>query len=165
MIKSDSLPSFRLSNSSLESHFQDPQVPSMAGHRDRALSVTAATGEPKGRELTQPPPVRKQNVGKDVTRAPPVPSADRSLPLSSEKDFVVRQRRGKESLRSSPQKRPPNMQLWWQGCETQPKHSCDPVFVTLQTSTVWECPPSRAPRLTEEEERQKKRTLFQMPSQ
>ncbi|XP_063137194.1 microtubule-associated serine/threonine-protein kinase 4 isoform X19 [Rattus norvegicus] len=105
MIKSDSLPSFRLSNSTLESHFQDPQVPSMAGHRDRALSVTAATGEPKGRELTQPPPVRKQNVGKDVTRAPPVPSADRSLPLSSEKDVVVRQRRGKESLRSSPQKK------------------------------------------------------------
>lgn len=105
MIKSDSLPSFRLSNSTLESHFQDAQVPSMAGHRDRALSVTAATGEPKGRELTQPPPVRKQNVGKDMTRAPPVPSADRSLPLSSEKDFVVRQRRGKESLRSSPQKK------------------------------------------------------------
>ncbi|XP_028639261.1 microtubule-associated serine/threonine-protein kinase 4 isoform X2 [Grammomys surdaster] len=105
MIKSDSLPTFRLSNSALESHLQDPLVPSPAGHRDRALSVTAATGEPKGRELTQPPPVRKQNVGREVTRAPPAPSADRSLPLSSEKDFVVRQRRGKETLRSGPYKK------------------------------------------------------------
>lgn len=105
MIKSDSLPSFRLSNSALESHLQDPLVPSPAGHRDRALSVTAATGEPKGRELTQPPPVRKQNVGREVTRAPSAPSADRPLPLSSEKDFVVRQRRGKETLRGSPYKK------------------------------------------------------------
>lgn len=105
MIKSDSLPSFRLSSSALESQFQDPPAPSTAGHRDRALSVTAATGEPKGRELTQPPPGRKQNVGREVTRAPPAPSADRPLPLSSEKDFVVRQRRGKESLRSSPHKK------------------------------------------------------------
>ncbi|XP_031216463.1 microtubule-associated serine/threonine-protein kinase 4 isoform X8 [Mastomys coucha] len=105
MIKSDSLPSFRLSSSALETQFQDPPVPSTAGHRDRALSVTAATGEPKGRELTQPPPVRKQNVAREVTRAPPAPSTDRSLPLSSEKDFVVRQRKGKESLRSSPHKK------------------------------------------------------------
>lgn len=60
------------------------------------------------------------------------------------------------------------MQLWWQGYETQPKRSCDWVFVTLQTSTVWECPPSTARRLTEEEERWKKKkkgTFFQMPSQ
>ncbi|XP_059132164.1 microtubule-associated serine/threonine-protein kinase 4 isoform X4 [Peromyscus eremicus] len=106
MTKSDSLPSFRLSNSALESHPPDPQVPSTAGHRDRALSVTATTGEPKGRELTQPPPARKQNVGREVTRAPPAQSTDRcSLPLSSEKDFVVRQRRSKESLRSSPHKK------------------------------------------------------------
>ncbi|XP_029324172.1 microtubule-associated serine/threonine-protein kinase 4 isoform X3 [Mus caroli] len=105
MIKSDSLPSFRLSNSALESHFQDPQVPIASGHRGRALSVTAATGEPKGRELAQPPPVRKQNACREVTRAPPAPSTDRSLPLSSEKDFVVRQRRGKETLRSSPHKK------------------------------------------------------------
>nr|XP_042117653.1 microtubule-associated serine/threonine-protein kinase 4 isoform X6 [Peromyscus maniculatus bairdii] len=105
MTKSDSLPSFRLSNSALESHPPDPQVPNTAGHRDRALSVTAATGEPRGRELTQPPPARKQNVGREVTRAPPAQSMDRSLPLSSEKDFVVRQRRGKESLRGSPHKK------------------------------------------------------------
>ncbi|XP_052016046.1 microtubule-associated serine/threonine-protein kinase 4 isoform X7 [Apodemus sylvaticus] len=105
MIKSDSLPSFRLSSSALESHLQDPLVPSTAGHRDRALSVTAATGDPKGRELTQPPQVRKQNVGKEVTRAPPAPSAERSLTLSSEKDFVVRQRRGKDCSRSSPHKK------------------------------------------------------------
>ncbi|CAH6787603.1 Mast4 [Phodopus roborovskii] len=105
MTKSDSLPSFRLSNSALDSHFPDPQVPSTAGHRDRALSVTATTGEPKGRELTQPPPARKQNVGREGTRAPPAQSTDRPLPISSEKDFVVRQRRGKESLRSSPHKK------------------------------------------------------------
>ncbi|XP_040585053.1 microtubule-associated serine/threonine-protein kinase 4 isoform X7 [Mesocricetus auratus] len=105
MTKSDSLPSFRLSNSTLESQLPDPQVPSTAGHRDRALSVTATTGEPKGRELTQPPPARKQNVGREVTRAPPAQSTDRPLPLSSEKDFVVRQRKGKESLRSSPHKK------------------------------------------------------------
>lgn len=105
MTKSDSLPSFRLSNSVLESHFPDPQAPSTAGHRDRAQSVTATTGEPKGRELAQPPQTRKQNVGREVTRAPPAPSTDRSLPLASEKDFVVRQRRGKESLRSSPHKK------------------------------------------------------------
>lgn len=105
MIKSDSLPSFRLSTSALESHFQDPQVPIASGHRGRALSVTAATGEPKGRELAQPPPVRKQNACREATRAPPAPSTDRSLPLSSEKDFVVRQRRGKETLRSSPHKK------------------------------------------------------------
>ncbi|XP_051028264.1 microtubule-associated serine/threonine-protein kinase 4 isoform X2 [Acomys russatus] len=105
MTKSDSLPSFRLSNSVLESHFSDPQAPSTAGHRDRAQSVTAATGDHKGRELAQPPQARKQNVGREVTRAPPAPSTDRALPLSSEKDFVVRQRRGKESLRSSPHKK------------------------------------------------------------
>ncbi|XP_052599341.1 microtubule-associated serine/threonine-protein kinase 4 isoform X5 [Peromyscus californicus insignis] len=106
MTKSDSLPSFRLSSSALESQPPDPQVPSTAGHRDRALSVTATTGEPRGRELTQPPPARKQNVGREVTRAPPAQSTDRcSLPLSSEKDFVVRQRRSKESVRSSPHKK------------------------------------------------------------
>ncbi|KAL1783255.1 microtubule-associated serine serine/threonine-protein kinase 4 isoform X1 [Sigmodon hispidus] len=105
MTKSDSLPTFRLSNSALESHHPETQAPSTAGHRDRALSVTATIGESKGRELTQPPPARKQNVGKEVTRAPPAQTTDRSLPLSSEKDFVVRQRRAKESLRSSPHKK------------------------------------------------------------
>ncbi|XP_055457896.1 microtubule-associated serine/threonine-protein kinase 4 isoform X1 [Psammomys obesus] len=105
MTKSDSLPSFRLSNPVPESHFPDPQAPSTAGHRGRALSVTATTGEPKGREPAQPPPARKQNAGREVTRAPPAPSTDRPLPLPSEKDFVVRQRRGKESLRSSPHKK------------------------------------------------------------
>lgn len=105
MTKSDSLPSFRLSNSVLESHFPDPQAPSTAGHRDRALSVSATPGEPKGREPAQPPPARKQSVAREVTRAPPAPCTDRPLPLPSEKDFVVRQRRGKESLRSSPHKK------------------------------------------------------------
>nr|XP_044995005.1 microtubule-associated serine/threonine-protein kinase 4 isoform X4 [Jaculus jaculus] len=101
MTKSDSLPSFRLSTASLESHLPDSQVPSgTAGHRDRAPSVTAISAEPKGRE---PPPARKQNAGREVTRTPP--SMDRPLPLASEKDFVVRQRRGKESSRSCPHKK------------------------------------------------------------
>ncbi|XP_029422163.1 microtubule-associated serine/threonine-protein kinase 4 isoform X2 [Nannospalax galili] len=105
MTKSDSLPSFRLSTTTLESHLLDPQVPSTAGHRDRALSVTATLGEPKGRELAQPAPARKQTVGREGTRASPTPTTDRPLQLPSEKDFVVRQRRGKESLRSSPHKK------------------------------------------------------------
>lgn len=107
MTKSDSLPSFRLSPSALESQHSDAQGLSGVGHRDRALSVTAATGETKGREPApaQPPPPRKQNVGREATKAPQAPNSDRPITLSSEKDFVVRQRRGKESLRSSPHKK------------------------------------------------------------
>ncbi|XP_063114346.1 microtubule-associated serine/threonine-protein kinase 4 isoform X5 [Cavia porcellus] len=107
MTKSDSLPSFRLSTTALESHQPDLQVSDGTGHRDRALSVTATTGETKGRDLTlaQPPQSRKQNPGRDVTKTPLIPNTDRPITLSSEKDFVVRQRRGKESLRSSPHKK------------------------------------------------------------
>lgn len=107
MTKSDSLPSFRSSTITLESHHPNPNVAGGAGPRDRALSVTATTGETKGKEPTpgQPPQTRKQNVGREVTRLSPVPSTDRPIALSSEKDFVVRQRRGKESLRSSPHKK------------------------------------------------------------
>lgn len=102
MTKSDSLPSFRLSPSALESQHSDAQGLSGVGHRDRALSATATTGETKGRE---PAPPRKQNVGREAAKAPQGPYSDRPLTLSSEKDFVVRQRRGKESLRSSPHKK------------------------------------------------------------
>ncbi|XP_047412676.1 microtubule-associated serine/threonine-protein kinase 4 isoform X3 [Sciurus carolinensis] len=107
MTKSDSLPSFRLSTSPLESQHSDAQGLSGLGHRDRALSVTAATGETKAREPApaQPPPPRKQNVGREAAKAPQAPNSDRPITLSSEKDFVVRQRRGKESLRSSPHKK------------------------------------------------------------
>ncbi|XP_073933468.1 microtubule-associated serine/threonine-protein kinase 4 isoform X6 [Castor canadensis] len=104
MTKSDSLPSFCLSTTAQESHHTDLHVPGGSGHRHRALSVTAM-GETKGREPAQPPPARKQNMGREVTKVPPAPNTDRPLTLSSEKDFVVRQRRGKESLRSSPHKK------------------------------------------------------------
>uniref|UniRef100_A0A8C2UTX0 non-specific serine/threonine protein kinase n=1 Tax=Chinchilla lanigera TaxID=34839 RepID=A0A8C2UTX0_CHILA len=107
MTKSDSLPSFRLSTTAPESHQPDLQVSGGAGRRDRALSVTATMGETKGKEPTaaQPPQPRKQNPGREVTKASLTPNTDRSITLSSEKDFVVRQRRGKESLRSSPHKK------------------------------------------------------------
>ncbi|XP_054540275.2 microtubule-associated serine/threonine-protein kinase 4 isoform X1 [Pan troglodytes] len=107
MTKSDSLPSFRVSTLPLESHHPDPNTMGGASHRDRALSVTATVGETKGKDPApaQPPPARKQNVGRDVTKPSPAPNTDRPISLSNEKDFVVRQRRGKESLRSSPHKK------------------------------------------------------------
>uniref|UniRef100_A0A2K6BAN7 non-specific serine/threonine protein kinase n=1 Tax=Macaca nemestrina TaxID=9545 RepID=A0A2K6BAN7_MACNE len=107
MTKSDSLPSFRVSTLALESHHPDPNTVGGASHRDRALSVTATVGETKGKDPApaQPPPTRKQNVGRDVTKPSPAPNTDRPISLSNEKDFVVRQRRGKESLRSSPHKK------------------------------------------------------------
>ncbi|XP_032966214.1 microtubule-associated serine/threonine-protein kinase 4 isoform X4 [Rhinolophus ferrumequinum] len=107
MTKSDSLPSFRSSTITPESHHPNPNVVGGAGPQDRALSVTATIGETKGKEPApaQPPQIRKQNVCREVTKPSPAPSADRPITLSSEKDFVVRQRRGKESLRSSPHKK------------------------------------------------------------
>ncbi|XP_062941947.1 microtubule-associated serine/threonine-protein kinase 4-like isoform X2 [Cynocephalus volans] len=107
MTKSDSLPSFRDSTITLESPYPNPSTMGGASHRDRALSVTATIGETKGKEPApaQPPPTRKQSVGREVTKPSPAPNTDRPVTLSSEKDFVVRQRRGKESLRSSPHKK------------------------------------------------------------
>ncbi|XP_006871057.1 PREDICTED: microtubule-associated serine/threonine-protein kinase 4-like [Chrysochloris asiatica] len=107
MTKSDSLPCFWSSTTTLESHHPDLTLGRGAGHRDRALSVTTTAGETKGKEsaLAQPPTARKQNVGREVVKPVPAPNTDRHLTLSSEKDFVVRQRRGKESLRSSPHKK------------------------------------------------------------
>ncbi|XP_059031123.1 microtubule-associated serine/threonine-protein kinase 4 isoform X4 [Mustela lutreola] len=107
MTKSDSLPSFRSPTVTLELHHPGPSVAGGAGHGDRALSVTATAGETKGKEPvpTQPPQTRKQNPGREVTKASPAPNPDRPITLSSEKDFVVRQRRGKESVRSSPHKK------------------------------------------------------------
>lgn len=107
MTKSDSLPSFRSSTITLESHHHGPNVVGGAGPQDRALSVTVAVGETKGKEPAPAPPpqVRKQNVCREVTKPCPAPSTDRPITLSSEKDFVVRQRRGKESVRSSPHKK------------------------------------------------------------
>ncbi|XP_076973479.1 microtubule-associated serine/threonine-protein kinase 4 isoform X4 [Tamandua tetradactyla] len=107
MTKSDSLPSFPSAAIALQSHHLDPNLAGGSGHRDRALSVTATPGETKGKEPApgQPPTTRRQNAGREVTRPAPAPSADRPITLSSEKDSVVRQRRGKESLRSSPHKK------------------------------------------------------------
>ncbi|XP_037589166.1 microtubule-associated serine/threonine-protein kinase 4 isoform X10 [Cebus imitator] len=107
MTKSDSLPCFRVSTLALESHHPDPNTTGGASHRDRALSVTATAGETRGKNPApaQPPTTRKQNVGRDVTKPSPAPNTDRPISFSNEKDFVVRQRRGKESLRSSPHKK------------------------------------------------------------
>lgn len=105
MTKSDSLPSFR--SSAVESHHSNPGVAGGAGHRDRALSVTATIGETKGKEPgpAQIPQTKKQNVVREITKLSPATNTDRPIAFSSEKDFVVRQRRGKESLRSSPHKK------------------------------------------------------------
>ncbi|XP_023481364.2 microtubule-associated serine/threonine-protein kinase 4 isoform X4 [Equus caballus] len=107
MTKSDSMPSFRSSTVTLEWHHPNPNVAGGAGPQDRALSVTATIGETKGKEPgpAQPPQTRKQTVGREVTKLCPAPTADRPVALPSEKDSVVRQRRGKESGRGSPQKK------------------------------------------------------------
>ncbi|XP_066098085.1 microtubule-associated serine/threonine-protein kinase 4 isoform X2 [Saccopteryx bilineata] len=107
MTKSDSLPSFRSSTITPESHHPSPGAAGATGPRDRALSVTAAGGESKGKEPAPAlaPQPRKQPVGREPTKPCPAPSPDRPVTLSSEKDFVVRQRRGKESVRSSPHKK------------------------------------------------------------
>ncbi|XP_077629711.1 microtubule-associated serine/threonine-protein kinase 4 [Crocuta crocuta] len=109
MTKSDSLPTFRSSTVTLELHHPGPHVAGTAGPRDRALSVTAPTptGETKGKEPVAAPPsqTKKQNSGREVTKVSPAQNPDRPIALSSEKDFVVRQRRGKESLRNSPHKK------------------------------------------------------------
>ncbi|XP_029798221.1 microtubule-associated serine/threonine-protein kinase 4 isoform X2 [Suricata suricatta] len=107
MTKSDSLPSFRSSTITLELHPPSPHVAGGAGDRDKALSITATTGETKGKEpvAALPSQTRKQISGREVTKVSPAPNPDRPITLSSEKDFVVRQRRGKESLRSSPHKK------------------------------------------------------------
>nr|XP_036881992.1 microtubule-associated serine/threonine-protein kinase 4 isoform X5 [Manis javanica] len=107
MTKSDSLPSFRSSTLTLELHQPSPNVAGVSGHQDRALSVTATLGEAKGKEPTlgQPPQTRKQNVGRETTKPSPAPNGDHPVVLPSEKDSVVRQRRGKESWRSSPHKK------------------------------------------------------------
>ncbi|XP_049624702.1 microtubule-associated serine/threonine-protein kinase 4 isoform X4 [Suncus etruscus] len=109
MTKSDSLPSF-WSSISLEPPQCGPGVFSgAAGHRDRALSVTASPGDTKGKDITptQSLQLRKQNTGREGAKPGPAhtPSTERPFSLSSEKDFVVRQRRGKDSLRSSPHKK------------------------------------------------------------
>ncbi|XP_054942576.1 microtubule-associated serine/threonine-protein kinase 4 isoform X2 [Physeter macrocephalus] len=107
MTKSDSLPSFRSSAITLESYHPNPGVGEGASHRDRALSGAATTGETKGKEPApaQPAQTKKQNVGREATKLFPTPSTECPIALPSEKDSGVRQRRGKESLRSSPHKK------------------------------------------------------------
>ncbi|XP_068952642.1 microtubule-associated serine/threonine-protein kinase 4 [Petaurus breviceps papuanus] len=105
MTKSDSLPSFSSTAGSLESHHSDSALRGEVRILDRALSMTTTAGEVKGKEsvLAQTLASKKQSVGKDIPRS--AANTDRLLAPSSEKDFVVRQRRGKESLRSSPHKK------------------------------------------------------------
>ncbi|XP_027719202.1 microtubule-associated serine/threonine-protein kinase 4 isoform X3 [Vombatus ursinus] len=105
MTKSDSLPSFSSTAGALESHHSDSHLRGEVSTLDRALSMTTTPGEVKGKEsiLAQTLAARKQNVGKDIPRS--AANTDRLVAPSSEKDFVVRQRRGKESLRSSPHKK------------------------------------------------------------
>ncbi|XP_014404709.1 PREDICTED: microtubule-associated serine/threonine-protein kinase 4 isoform X2 [Myotis brandtii] len=106
MTKSDSLPSFRSSSITVELQHPNPTTAWGAGPRDRALSVTAPPGETKEREpAPAQPQTRKQNAGREVTKPSPAPGTDRPVAPSSEKDSVVRQRRGKEGLRSSPHKK------------------------------------------------------------
>ncbi|XP_013840288.2 microtubule-associated serine/threonine-protein kinase 4 isoform X8 [Sus scrofa] len=108
MTKSDSLPSFRSSAITLDSYHPSPGGTGGAGPWDRALSGTATVGETKGKEpalAAQPAQTRKQNVGREVAKPSPALSMERPVALPSEKDSGVRQRRGKESLRSSPHKK------------------------------------------------------------
>lgn len=106
MTKSDSLPSFRSSSITVELQHPNPTTAWGAGPRDRALSVTAPPGETKEREpAPAQPQTRKQNAGREVAKPSPAPGTDRPIALPSEKDSGVRQRRGKESLRSSPHKK------------------------------------------------------------
>ena len=107
MTKSDSLPSFRSSAITLESQHPSPGLVVGTSHRDRALSVTAAMGETKGKEPapTQPAQTRNQNVSREAAKPSPAPSTERPIVLPSEKDTGLRQRRGKESLRGSPHKK------------------------------------------------------------
>ncbi|XP_001381466.3 microtubule-associated serine/threonine-protein kinase 4 isoform X4 [Monodelphis domestica] len=94
MTKSDSLPSFSSTAAALESQHANSHLRGEVRTLDRALSMTSAPGEGKGKE---PLAARKQNVAKDLPRA--------LAASSSDKDSAVRQRRGKESLRSSPHKK------------------------------------------------------------
>ncbi|XP_040118573.1 microtubule-associated serine/threonine-protein kinase 4-like isoform X3 [Oryx dammah] len=107
MTKSDSLPSFRSSAATLESQHPSPGLVVGTSHRDRALSVTTAVGDTKGKELapTQPAQTRNQNVSREAAKPSPAPSTERPIVLPSEKDTGLRQRRGKESLRGSPNKK------------------------------------------------------------
>ncbi|XP_070268201.1 microtubule-associated serine/threonine-protein kinase 4 isoform X4 [Myotis yumanensis] len=106
MTKSDSLPSFRSSSITVELQHPNPTTAWGAGPRGRALSVTAPPGETKEREpAPAQPQTKKQNAGREVTKPSLAPGTDRPVAPSSEKDSVVRQRRGKEGLRSSPHKK------------------------------------------------------------
>ncbi|XP_017921013.1 PREDICTED: microtubule-associated serine/threonine-protein kinase 4 isoform X2 [Capra hircus] len=107
MTKSDSLPSFRSSATTLESQHPSPGLVAGTSHRDRALSVTTAVGETKGKEPapTQPAQTRNQNVSREAAKPSPAPSTERPVVLPSEKDTGLRQRRGRESLRGSPSKK------------------------------------------------------------
>ena len=90
MTKSDSLPSFRSSATTLESQHPSPGLVAGTSHRDRALSVTTAVGETKGKEPapTQPAQTRNQNVSREAAKPSPAPSTERPVVLPSEKDNI-----------------------------------------------------------------------------
>ncbi|XP_075788470.1 microtubule-associated serine/threonine-protein kinase 4 isoform X3 [Pelodiscus sinensis] len=76
---------------------------SKSGNQEKPLSASS-TVDVKGKDpnQAQPPSIKKQNVGKDLSRS--VTTSDRPNALLSDKDSV-RQRRGKDASRSSPHKK------------------------------------------------------------
>ncbi|OXB63322.1 hypothetical protein ASZ78_015657 [Callipepla squamata] len=85
----------------VETHHSSSNLGGKPGNQEKSC-VNAVDAKGKDAAQAQQSALRKQNVGKDVTRS--VTTPDRSNALSNDKDSV-RQRRGKEALRSSPHKK------------------------------------------------------------
>ncbi|XP_015133107.2 microtubule-associated serine/threonine-protein kinase 4 isoform X5 [Gallus gallus] len=85
----------------VEAHHSTSNLGGKPGNQEKSFVNTV---DVKGKDAAQnqQSASRKQNVGKDVTRS--VTTPDRPNALSNDKDSV-RQRRGKEALRSSPHKK------------------------------------------------------------
>lgn len=107
MTKSDSLPSFRSSATTLESQHPSPGLVAGTSPRDRALSVTTTVGETKGKESapTQPAQTRNQNVSREAAKRSQLQALSAPSFFLLEKDTGLRQRRGKRTS-GSPNKRP-----------------------------------------------------------
>uniref|UniRef100_A0A8C2T6A0 non-specific serine/threonine protein kinase n=1 Tax=Coturnix japonica TaxID=93934 RepID=A0A8C2T6A0_COTJA len=84
-----------------EAHHSTSNLGGKPGNQEKS-SVNTVDVKGKDAAQTQQSASRKQNVGKDLTKS--VTTPDRSNALSNDKDSV-RQRRGKEALRSSPHKK------------------------------------------------------------
>ncbi|OXB80870.1 UNVERIFIED_CONTAM: hypothetical protein H355_016887 [Colinus virginianus] len=85
----------------VETHHSSSNLGGKPGNQEKSC-VNTVDAKGKDAAQAQQSALRKQNVGKDVTRS--VTTPDRSNALSNDKDSV-RQRRGKEALRSSPHKK------------------------------------------------------------